>query len=321
MSAIHLIIFQLLVSLVHGKNLAIVDNKYDDETISTDPVSDPVSGIFRCDETGRNDDDTRIFLKGCDSSSKLIKSNENNNLFISDEAPRYHIRVANECSSPINVVVFSHPAEINGKPGDVTYSLNTKVVQGHEEDLFIIINSPLAAAAKFDTSVENASTNSVFQEIQLKTKGKDDGQRTQLTLDSDQNHLLSNPAPWPAKKSWKCALAQMLSSEKDGTFQIQTPLLPKKDSPEIDLGSGFIIDGHLQLATSSKAESASVMNIEPILKFHVAIGSTEPGTPIDNIAELHKVTCDASGSTTECTVSYTLGRQLMISDDNKHPHH
>jgi hypothetical protein len=95
----------------------------------------------------------------------------------------------------------------------------------------------------------------------------------------------------------------------DGSFQIQTPSYPSGQG-KYGIGLGAISGGEYHLASYTEAEPNQIVNVQPVVKFYIAIGRTQKGKD----ANFYTV------STTSALCDATMGMttfNVVRTDDGK----
>ena len=214
----------------------------------------------------------------------------------------YTILVQSEHSSPIDIHFFTHPAEFNGDTGEYTNSLGTKTVQpSHKSQAtFTYTQTFYAAAQKLTKATHLAQTETVaFQPINLKSRDKEDGQKTLLTFDTHDDPVLSNPTT--------------SAGVVNGSFQIQTPAY-KGSLGTYGVGLGAVTNGKFELATYTLAGPHLTIDVQPIMKFYVSVGKVEKGVDARFISKsVTSALCDATTGTKEFKVLYRSDGQWEVN--------
>lgn len=210
-------------------------------------------------------------------------NSKSNDLFILEDAQKYTVNVRNEGCTAINAYFFTNPAEYDGKTGEFSNSLGTKIVQpgGLSQAQFTYLQTFYAAAQEFTEPTGSVQTTSVsLVEMNLKTAGTDDGEKSELTFDSNDGPVLNIPMPVPGGI--------------DGAFQIHVPSFPP-DQGTYGVGLGAIADGVLQLASYTTALPGTLLSVQPITKFYIAVGNIERGADANFIVRGDSAAeCDAT---------------------------
>lgn len=222
----------------------------------------------------------------------------------SGNSVNYNVYVNNETKEPIEVYFFLSPAKFDGTLGAYTNSLDSQVVQpGGSQATFSITYDFYAAAQRFDSAPSEVQTTSVaLVPIGIRA-GSALGQRTTLSFDKNIEAVLSPP------------LTPSGGVSVPGSFQIQTPPYPGGQGV-YGIGLGSIVKGRYDLATYKLATPGVTVSVQPIVKFFIAIGSTERGADVNFYSvSTTAALCDATEGTTNFMVVRTNNGQWMVNGD------
>ena len=215
-----------------------------------------------------------------------------------ENAVQYEVFVNNEMNNPIDVYFFTNPASFNEMTGTYTNSLGTETVQAGtaSQAKFTYTLANFAAAQKLTNPAGQLQTTSVaLQPIQIQTD-KEKGEKTMMTFDKNVSPELGTPAKVDA-------------GIVKGSFQIQTPSYPSGQG-KYGIGLGAISGGEYHLASYTEAEPNQIVNVQPVVKFYIAIGRTQKGKD----ANFYTV------STTSALCDATMGMttfNVVRTDDGK----
>ena len=221
-----------------------------------------------------------------------------------ENAVQYEVLVNNEMDNPIDVYFFTNPALFNEMTGTYTNSLGTETVQAGtaSQAKFTYTLANFAAAQKLTNPAGQLQTTSVaLQPIQIQTD-TEQGEKTMMTFDKNSSPVLGIPAALPVSR-------RITTTVVDGSFQIQTPSYPSGQG-KYGIGLGAISDGEYHLASYTEAEPNQIFNVQPVVKFYIAIGRTQKGKD----ANFYTV------STTSALCDATMGMttfNVVRTDDGK----
>ena len=215
-----------------------------------------------------------------------------------ENAVQYEVLVNNEMDNPIDVYFFTNPASFNEMTGTYTNSLGTETVQAGtaSQAKFTYTLANFAAAQKLTNPAGQLQTTSVaLQPIQIQTD-TEQGEKTMMTFDKNVSPELGTPAKVDA-------------GIVKGSFQIQTPSYPSGQG-KYGVGLGAISGGEYHLASYTEADPNEIVNVQPVVKFYIAIGRTQKGKD----ANFYTV------STTSALCDATMGMttfNVVRTDDGK----
>lgn len=210
-----------------------------------------------------------------------------------DKAITYTIRVDNELPAPIDVYFFTAPAKFNKKNAEYVNSVATKVVQpnGTSQAKFTFTTKFYAATLNHNEFASGpVSTSSIsLQPMSF-------GEYTDLDVDKNGDPFLKPPRSPTATEN---AVA-------GGAFVINTPefMMTKMSNPNYHIGLGAITNGLETITSFTQAMPGMTYNVQPIVKFYVAIGSMQKDTNVKFVgSSATAAECDATEGNTNFRVT------------------
>ena len=210
----------------------------------------------------------------------------------------YKIIVNNKSNHPQDMFFFQEPAIYVGGQEIFSNSLGSKRIAA----------APKLGNAQIQFQMEmqfNAGVQT--QPIPIKIGESNVSSIAQIPIDiSSSNQKSKNTTRMSINEGLALSPPDHLEGVEGGAFRIITPTYNPVTTP-YNAGLSATADGEIVFSNFVSAEPNKNIDVQPVLKFHVATGSFQAGTVInfDSISTTSAL-CDASNGKEEFFVTYNL---------------
>jgi len=217
--------------------------------------------------------------------------------FLTDPSNKiaYTITVDNNLPSAIEVYFFKAPAKYSKVDGMFVNSLATKVIQGKgtSQCSFEYEASYAAAALNYKQQSGDLKTNMIsYQPLKF-------GYVSDMMIDKNGDPYLMKQRPATEAESKKIP---------NGAFAVKVPKNRQFEPllPNYHVGLGAISDGKEIISSFNQASPGTLIDIQPVVQFWVAIGSMEKNSVVNfTTLSVDAALCDATNGKRDFKVTRT----------------